>query len=114
MLALNVRADYVIVGLGMSRGNWPSRVWGDVKDDLGLILPILGLRELLDFKDVKRLDFGWTLLILGSKLENLRGGRGGGGWWYVSFFQSSEEFVAQSAFHPYYQVFCNHHPEEFA
>ena len=40
-----LRAGYIIVGVAVSMGNWPSRVRGefnDVKDDLGLILPILG------------------------------------------------------------------------
>ena len=33
-----------------------------------------GVRELLDFKDVKRLDLGWILPILGSKSEKLQRG----------------------------------------
>ena len=40
-----LRADYTIVGVGVSMGNWLSRVRGEfkeVKDDLGLIVPILG------------------------------------------------------------------------
>ena len=34
-------------------------------------------REHLDFKDVKGLDFGWILPILGSKSKKLTGGEGG-------------------------------------
>ena len=45
----------------------------------------------LDFKDIKGLDLGWILPILGSKSEKFE----------VGFFQLSEEFAAQSAFYPY-------------
>ena len=51
-----------------------------------------GVRELLDFKDVKGVDLGWILPILGSKSEKL-------------FLQLSEEFAAQSAFYPYSQMY---------
>ena len=38
-----------------------------------------GVRELLDFEDVKGLDLGWILAILGLKSEKLTVGGGGEG-----------------------------------
>ena len=69
MNSLAVRADYVIVGVGVSRENWPSR-W-----------------EISIWQ-----WFGVDFAHFGVKIGKAVGGGGGGGGGYVSFLQLHEEF----------------------